>query len=79
MEMLIWYSPQALSVMNSLPANDRESITEHIRGYGQPVHIPGEMQKNNIGRFGVLSISKVDPYDQHFEVFVHSITVGGES
>ena len=77
MEMLVWYSEQALSVINSLPVHEREAIVEHIRGYGQPVHVPGgEMVNSSIGRFGIASISKLDPNGQHFEVYVHSIIAG---
>ena len=77
MEMTVWYSEQALRVINSLPIDDREAIVEHIRGYGQPVHVPGgEIVQSNIGRFGIASISELDQHGRHFKVYVHAILVG---
>lgn len=77
MKMTVWYSEQALTVMNSLSAQDREAIVEHIRGYGQPVHVPGgEIVQSGVGRFGIASVSELDRHGQHFKVYVQSIIVG---
>ena len=77
MEMTIWYSQQALGVMNSISASDRITIIEHLRGYGQPVHVPGGRPvASSIGRFGIASISELDNDRQHLTLFVHAITEG---